>query len=120
MPSVLTAIDAVPVPQLDTRFARAQLPAKVLEAMSMSVPVVSTAIGDLPEILGEGRGYVVAPGDAHALADALAAIALDPHDAAMRAAAARAWFLREASASEMVRRLRSLLAGAMSRRLSAA
>jgi glycosyltransferase involved in cell wall biosynthesis len=120
MPSLLASVDAAPVPQLDTPFAKAQLPAKVLEAMAMGVPVVSTTIGDLPEILGDGRGYLAAPGDANGVAQLLAAIAADPADAARRAAAARAWFIREASMSEMVRRLRALLAGALSPQRSAA
>src|SRR6185436_19978286 len=96
MPALLAACDAAPVPQRDVPFARAQLPAKVLEAMAMAVPVVATPVGDLPEILGgEARGWPVPADDPAALARALAAIAADPGEAARRAEAGRRWFLAE-------------------------
>jgi len=98
MPSLVAAVDAVPVPQFDVPFAASQLPAKALEAMAMARPVIATRVGDLPEILGEGeRGWLVPPADSTALASALAAIAAAPDEAARRGRAGRAWFLREAS-----------------------
>ncbi|HEX9935482.1 MAG TPA: glycosyltransferase family 4 protein [Longimicrobium sp.] len=111
MPALLAAADAVPVPQRDEPFTRGQLPAKALEAMAMGVPVIATRVGDLPEILGEGeRGWLVPPGDAPALADALAAIAADPSLAARRGAAARQWYLLEASVDAIRARLVPLVA----------
>jgi len=106
MPSLLAAVDAVAVPQLDTPFARTQLPAKILEAMAMARAVVATTIGDLPEILGGGaRGFLVPPDDGQALASAFHHIAADPAASRARGRAARAWFLEEASVAEMRRRL---------------
>ncbi|HEX6037162.1 glycosyltransferase family 4 protein [Longimicrobium sp.] len=105
MPALLAAADAVPVPQRPGPVAEAQVPAKALEAMAMAVPVVGTAVGDLPELLGDGRGWIVPPGDAAALAGALAMIAADPAEAARRGAAARAWYLAEASVSAIRARL---------------
>jgi glycosyltransferase involved in cell wall biosynthesis len=49
------------------------LPNVVLEACAASVPVVATAVGGTPEILRDGAGLLVAPGDATALADTIAA-----------------------------------------------
>lgn len=46
------------------------LPLAVLEAMAAGVPVVATAVGDVPEALG-AAGLTVAPGDARELADAM-------------------------------------------------
>jgi glycosyltransferase involved in cell wall biosynthesis len=44
----------------------------VLEAMSCGVPVVATAIGIVPEILGaDDAGLLAAPGDAASLAERL-------------------------------------------------
>jgi glycosyltransferase involved in cell wall biosynthesis len=116
MPVLLSAVDAVPVPQLDMPFAQSQLPAKALEAMAMALAVVATRVGDLPEILGDGpgssktmRGWLVPPGDASALAGALADIAARPDEVRARGRAARAWFLEEASQAVIEARVLSLI-----------
>jgi glycosyltransferase involved in cell wall biosynthesis len=115
MPALLAAADAVPVPQLDRAYARAQLPAKALEAMAMALPVIGTAVGDLPEILGQGRGWIVPPGDAGALAAALARAGADADEARRRGMRAREWFLREASVSAIAARLVPLVEGVLAR-----
>jgi glycosyltransferase involved in cell wall biosynthesis len=43
----------------------------VLDAMALGIPVASTRAGGLPEMLGNGAGLVVPPGDPAALADAV-------------------------------------------------
>jgi alpha-1,3-rhamnosyl/mannosyltransferase len=48
-----------------------------LEAMRAGVPVVATAAGSLPEVLGDAA-LLVPPGDADALADAIAEAFADP------------------------------------------
>ena len=113
MPALLAAVDAVAVPQRDVPFARSQLPAKLLEAMAMGVPAVATRVGDLPEILGETRGWVVPAAAPTALARALAAIAADPDEAARRGAAARRWFVAEAGVAAMRARLLPLVEAAL-------
>ncbi|MFL5493464.1 MAG: glycosyltransferase [Gemmatimonadales bacterium] len=50
----------------------------VLEAMALGIPVASTAAGGLPEMLGEGAGRLVSPGDAKALAEAVERLLRDP------------------------------------------
>lgn len=105
MPALLAAADAVPIPQRDVPYARAQLPAKALEAMAMALPVIVTAVGDLPEILGQDRGWIVPPGDAGALAAALGEVGADPAEARRRGALARDWFVREASVGAIAERL---------------
>ncbi len=57
-----------------------------LEAMAADTPVVATAVGALPEVLGEGA-RLVPPADAEALAGALGELLTD--DAARDAAVAR-------------------------------
>ncbi len=48
------------------------LPNVLLESMSMGVPVISSNIGGVPEIVMDGEtGYVVEPGDKSALVDAI-------------------------------------------------
>ncbi|HYJ00516.1 MAG TPA: glycosyltransferase family 4 protein [Thermoleophilaceae bacterium] len=65
-------------------------PYAALEAMAQGVPVVATAMGGLPELLGEGR--CTPPGDRDAFAERVAAVWKDPGlrgaegDAALRRA----------------------------------
>ena len=66
-------------------------PLSVMEAMAAGLPVVSTAVGGVPELVQEGAtGRLVPSEDAGALARALQALVDDPaHRAAMGAAARR-------------------------------
>ncbi len=44
------------------------LPISVLEAMSYSLPIISTNVGGIPEILKDGvNGYIIEPGDKQAM-----------------------------------------------------
>ena len=66
-------------------------PVAVMEALAAGVPVVSTAVGDVPSAVGKGGGgLVVAPGDPAALAEALRSLILDPPRRLQMAEAARA------------------------------
>ena len=46
-------------------------PNALLEAMACGVPIVATAVGGVPELLGEGRGVLVAAHDEKGLAEAV-------------------------------------------------
>jgi glycosyltransferase involved in cell wall biosynthesis len=55
------------------------LPTVVMEAMATGLPVVSTKIGGIPEMVVENEtGILVVPGDAVALADAIEKLSSDP------------------------------------------
>lgn len=45
------------------------LPISILEAMSYGIPIISTPVGGIPEIVNEDNGFLVQPGDVDALAD---------------------------------------------------
>ena len=60
MPKYLAASDIVVLPQRETLFANAQIPAKVFEAMAMGKPIISTNVSDLGEIL-DGCGIIIDP-----------------------------------------------------------
>ena len=65
---ILAALDLVVVPSVWWENS----PLVVLEALAEGVPIVASAIGGLPEIVPEGAGLLVPPGDARALASAIA------------------------------------------------
>jgi len=66
------------------------LPLSVMESMALARPVVATAVGGTPELLGDGGGIMVPPGDAPALADAIHELATDADLRASLGARARA------------------------------
>jgi len=66
------------------------LPYVLLEAMTVGCPVLATAVGGIPEVIEDGRtGFLVAPGDVAAAAQAILALARDPEHAAGIGEAAR-------------------------------
>ena len=60
MPAILAAAHVVVVPQRNSLTAESQFPLKLTDGMAMAKPVLSTKVGDIPEILGE-NGYLVEP-----------------------------------------------------------
>jgi glycosyltransferase involved in cell wall biosynthesis len=84
--NLLHAIDVFVLPSLWEG-----LPLALVLAMGAGVPVVSTRVGGVPEIVEDGRtGLLVPPGDAAALGDAVARLIGDPARARGLAEAARA------------------------------
>ena len=57
------------------------LPVAILEAMALALPVVSTRVGGVPELVVDGvTGLLVEPDDASALAAALTRVLTDPDE----------------------------------------
>lgn len=65
-------------------------PMVLFEAMAAGVPVVATAVGGVPDVVGREGGILVPPGDPVSLAGALRSTLTDPGEARRRAVAARA------------------------------
>jgi glycosyltransferase involved in cell wall biosynthesis len=81
------------------------VPLALLEAMLASRPIVATAVGEVPMVLNGGRvGVLVPPGDAAALADALAHLLSDPERSRRLGAAAALRAAAEYSLGTMVER----------------
>lgn len=77
VPTLLGGIDigVAPYREADDYFS----PLKVCEYLAAGIPVVASAVGQLPELVTHGEtGALVRPGDPLALADALQALADDP------------------------------------------
>lgn len=90
------------------------LPCVVIEALASGLPVVGTKVGGVPELVDEGGGLLVEPGDREALAEAIGA-ALDDlgrWDRAGLSRAARASYSLEATGSRWLDVYRRVIAGA--------
>jgi len=91
---LLAAADLSVSALLPLPVTRGQLPVRILEAMAMARPVVFSGEGVAGRLIEEsGAGLAVAPGDARALADALAGLAADPALRMRQGAAGRATIL---------------------------
>lgn len=93
---VVTFCGAVPNDALLTRYARGEvdavvlpatrtpdgnyegIPVALMEAMAAGVPVISTATGGIPELLGDGGGIMLPEADPAALAAALGRLMAEP------------------------------------------
>jgi glycosyltransferase involved in cell wall biosynthesis len=73
MPGLVAAAHVIIVPQRDTLTAQAQFPLKLTDGMAMAKPILSTNVGDIPEILGD-TGYLVEPQNPKQIAIAIEAI----------------------------------------------
>jgi len=89
----------------------------VLEGMALARPVVAARGGGIPDIVVDGEtGFVVPPGDASALADAVAALAADPERAAAMGRRGQARLESQFSVARQVDVLRRIWGEAMTPR----
>jgi len=115
---ILQAADAVVLPSVVTPDGMMDgIPVALMEAMAAGVPVVSTRVSGIPELIRDGRTGLLAPQkDAAALADALERLRRDPELASRLGAAGQAHVLRRFNLLESAARLRNhLLAAAEGR-----
>jgi L-malate glycosyltransferase len=92
------------------------LPVAVLEAMAMECPVLSTAVGGVPEVIRDGEtGLLVERGDVRALASAAIAVLRDAGTRRAMARRAREHVVSEHSIERMTRDLEMLYADVITR-----
>ena len=86
------------------------IPNIVLEAMATGTPVVGSSVGGIGEVIRDGEtGYLVEPGDAKALADALLRVFDEPEKTNEMTANAREVVRREFALDETVATLMHFL-----------
>jgi glycosyltransferase involved in cell wall biosynthesis len=88
MPEVIAAAHAIIVPQRDNPTANAQFPIKLTDGMAMAKPIISTKVGDIPEILAD-IAYLVEPRSPIQLAATIQEVFNDLDTANMRGIKAR-------------------------------
>jgi glycosyltransferase involved in cell wall biosynthesis len=85
------------------------LPYVLLEAMAGGVPVLATAVGDIPMLVEDGRtGFLVPPGDVAALSGRMRGLLEDERLARTMAKEAQALVQKRYSAKRMVEQTESL------------
>jgi glycosyltransferase involved in cell wall biosynthesis len=85
----------------------------ILEGMLLGKPVVATAAGGVPELIDDGRtGFLVPPGDAPALAEALRRLLTAPGEAQAIGTRAREWARPHFSLTRQVTEMSEIYEGA--------
>ncbi len=94
---LLRQADIVAAPSVPTRSGRREgIPVVLMEAMASGVPVVASRVSGIPELVEDGEtGLLVPPGDAAAVAAAIARLAADDAFRGRLARAAREKVERE-------------------------
>ncbi|NUW36465.1 glycosyltransferase [Nonomuraea sp. SMC257] len=108
---LLARADVVVLPSVSEGLSNA-----IMEAMVQRRPIVATAVGGTPELLGDDRGVLIPHSDPAALARAVAGLLDDPGHAARLGAEARAWVLKNLDATTMVEEHLALYRGLLARR----
>jgi glycosyltransferase involved in cell wall biosynthesis len=91
---------------VERRGAMDGIPNTILEALAVQAPVVATRLSGIPEVVRDGEtGFLVEPGDADGLADALARFLADPAFGQRLAAAGRVLVLERFDLRRNVERL---------------
>jgi glycosyltransferase involved in cell wall biosynthesis len=109
MPDLVAAAHIVVVPQRDTPETRAQFPLKLTDGMAMAKPILSTRVGDIPEILGD-TGYLVDPACPEQLAEQIQLIFQNLDLANEQGIKARKRCVENYSIEAMASKLKSVIA----------
>src|SRR5689334_5580547 len=110
---MLEQADVVALPSIQAKSGKMEgIPVALMEPLACEVPVVSTRISGIPELVEDGvTGLLVPPADPAALADALERLAHDPELGRRMGRAGRAKVLREFDLSDNTAQLANKMLG---------
>lgn len=108
MAEVVAAAHVVVVPQRNHPTAKAQFPLKLTDGMAMAKPIISTRVGDIPQILGQD-GYLVEPESPEQIAQKLSQIFAGLDDAQRKGQIVRDRCINRYSTESMGRTLEGIL-----------
>ncbi len=98
--AIMTGLDVLLAPSLWEGFGLV-----FLEAMALGLPIISTRVSAVPEVVADGEtGWLVPPGDAGAIAGALRDALQDPAERQARGAAGRHRLDTQFTVEQMVER----------------
>lgn len=103
IPAVLASLDLSVLPSQSESLSNS-----ILESMSAAVPVIATGVGGNAELLREGRGLLVEPDDAGALARAMESALLNPNGRKAMAERAKEFALQNFRLEDVSRRYEEL------------
>jgi glycosyltransferase involved in cell wall biosynthesis len=83
-------------------------PMVLLEAMAANVPIITTSVGGIPDVVSRKEAKLVVPGDIGGLASAIDEVLSDPPAAAIRSANAKKRLERDFSIEQWVKRYRDI------------
>jgi len=113
LPNVYAASDIVALSSLNEGS-----PVSVIEAMAAARAVVATAVGGVPDVVGDAAGVLVGAGDHQALGDAMKALLADPDRRAELGRNGRDLALRRYGSDRLVEDIDRLYSDLLGRRTS--
>lgn len=116
VPVLLAAADICLVPLRDVPLFSTFIPSKLFEYLSAGKAVIGAVRGETAQILSEAGAVVVEPGDAAALADAIADLADDPQRRVEMGTAGRQYVSEHFDRQVLADRYRAVLRSACGRR----
>lgn len=108
MPEIVAAAHIIVVPQRNHPSALAQFPLKLTDGMAMAKPILSTTVGDIPNILGN-TGYLVEPSSPEQIAEMIKLIFCDFDQAQEKGLEARKRCVEKYSIEAMAQILSSII-----------
>jgi glycosyltransferase involved in cell wall biosynthesis len=102
-------IQASDVVCLPFELVPSDVPLSILESMALGKPVIGTQVACIPELLGDGRGFLVPPASADALARQITRLAGQREAAEARGRAGRAYVDAQRTWDDMGQRLGEVL-----------